>query len=100
RDRASKTFGKVSREAETLSGKMSRVGKSMRRTGAKLTTRMTLPIIGAGAAAIKMGKDFETSMLKVKAITGANDKQFKVLEDQARQLGKTTQFSASQAADA
>lgn len=43
---------------------------------------------------------FETSMLRVKSLTGATGETFASLEAQAAHLGETTQFSASQAADA
>jgi len=50
--------------------------------------------------AIKQGiitfKDFEFQMAKVKAISGASDKEFKKLQDSAQELGRTTFFTASQ----
>src|SRR5690606_17316874 len=53
-----------------------------------------------GLASIKTAGDFEASMNRVKAVTGATGKDFDALVEQAKQLGKTTQFSASEAADA
>jgi TP901 family phage tail tape measure protein len=41
-------------------------------------------------------KDFEFQMAKVKAISGASDKEFKKLQDSAQELGRTTFFTASQ----
>ncbi|MBK3516711.1 phage tail tape measure protein [Carboxylicivirga marina] len=43
--------------------------------------------------------DFQNSMARVKAITQATDEDFKKLSNTAKQLGSTTQFSASQAAE-
>ena len=56
---------------------------------------LTAPIIGFGAS-------FESSMNRVKALTGTSDDplSFKRLTDQAKELGKTTKFSAGEAADA
>jgi len=42
--------------------------------------------------------DFEQSMLKVKAISGATGEQFKMLEGDAKRLGSSTMFTASQVA--
>lgn len=68
--------------------------------GAKLTKGLTLPIVGVATAAIVAGADFERSMNKVKAISGATGADFDRLKDQAKELGRTTGFSASEAADA
>ena len=45
-------------------------------------------------------KDFEQGMANVKAISGATGKDFDDLTAMAKQLGETTQFSASEAASA
>ena len=74
-------------------------GKSMQRTGANMTRNITLPVIALGAAAIKTFADFEESMLKVKAVSGATGKEFKMLTENAKQLGSATMFSASQVAE-
>lgn len=42
--------------------------------------------------------DFEQSMSTVRAVTGATEEQFAALTDRARELGATTRFTASQAA--
>ena len=47
-------------------------------------------------AAINTFKKFEFQMAKVKATTGATDKDFKKLTATAKQLGRTTFFTASQ----
>ena len=45
---------------------------------------MTAPIVAIGGAAIKIGMDFEQSMSKVKAMSGATDEQMERLEKAAR----------------
>lgn len=74
-------------------------GKSMMSAGRTMTTNVTLPAAAMGAAVLKTAADFEASMLRVKAVSGATGEQFQALQAQARQLGSTTQFSASQAAE-
>lgn len=63
-------------------------------------------LFGIGAAAAGLGisakrfADFEQGMARVKAITGATGLEFAKLQGLALELGRTTQFSASQAAEA
>ena len=64
--------------------------------------------VAAGAAAVglafrkmvRAGAGFEHTMARVKALTGATGDAFEALRRQAKQLGITTQFSASQAGEA
>lgn len=51
-------------------------------------------------AAVKSFSEFEATLSKVKAITNATDEDMAKLKEQAAELGETTQFSASQAAEA
>lgn len=44
--------------------------------------------------------EFEQSLARVRAVTGATREEFKGLEDAAAEAGKTTRFTATQAADA
>ena len=57
---------------------------------------MAAPLIGA----VDTAMDFQAAMSKVQAITGANTTEIKGLTNEARRLGETTSFSASQAAEA
>ena len=52
------------------------------------------------AQTIITGQTFESSMSKVAALSGATGSDFDDLKSKARELGATTTFSASQAADA
>jgi len=73
---------------------------------AKSFAKMAGAIAAAGAAfsainkqigsAINTFKKFEFQMAKVKATTGATEKDFKKLNSTAKQLGRTTFFTASQ----
>lgn len=73
--------------------------KGLKATGAILAGTATA--IGAiGAASVKVGSDFEASMSKVAAISGATGDDLKALTDKAKEMGATTKFSASESADA
>ncbi|WP_217587003.1 phage tail tape measure protein [Lentibacillus saliphilus] len=56
-------------------------------------------IAGVVGASIKTAADLEAGMSKVKAVSGASAEEMKELEAVAREMGSTTQFSASQAAE-
>lgn len=61
-------------------------------------------VVTAGALVaarpIKIAMDFEQSMLNVKSvINGITEDEFKALNDEAKRLGATTSFSASEAAE-
>lgn len=84
----------------TLGNGLKGVGDTLSSAGSVLTKGITTPIIGAGAAAVKTTADFDSSMSKVSAVSGAVGKDFEALRSKAREMGATTKFSASDAADA
>lgn len=55
---------------------------------------------GFGAAAVKSGMAFDSSMSAVAAISGATGDEFDALRNKALEMGAKTKFSASEAADA
>ena len=61
---------------------------------------MTVPIFGLGTAAVKTTADFDASMSKVSAVSGATGEDLEALRAKAREMGSQTKFSASEAADA
>lgn len=96
-------FAKGFGDAES---KLKSMGQKFTAAGMTLTAGLTLPIVGVGAAALKMTMDFEKSMNKVAALTEnvalsaeQNTAQFEKLERQARDLGKATVFTATEAAE-
>ena len=66
-----------------------------------ITQAITFTGVSLGAAdTMNTYKDFEQGMANVKAVSGASDSDFEALTETAKNLGETTQFSASQAAQA
>lgn len=63
-------------------------------------TMLTLGIGLGLAASIRTIAEFSQEMSTVKAITGATEQQFFELRNEAKLLGSTTRFSASEAAEA
>lgn len=83
----------------TTSQKMTAMGNVAKSVGGSLTKVFTLPLAAAGAASLKVATDFEAGMSEVSAITGATGNDLKKLETQAKDLGATTKFSATDAAE-
>ncbi|MFJ6729986.1 phage tail tape measure protein [Streptomyces sp. NPDC091281] len=96
RDRASGVFRQVGRSANRLASTSSKVGAAIK---ASLAVG-AIGIAGLGAASIKAAGDFEKNMNRVEALSGATGKQLVKLRNQAKDLGKTTQYGAAQSADA
>ncbi len=85
---------------DQISSRMKNAGKKLTAIGSTLTKRLTLPIIGAAAGIIKFGADFDKSMTESLAIMGdVTDEMRTRLERAARDVAKTTKFSAKEAAD-
>ncbi len=57
-------------------------------------------LITLTGAAIKVGAEFEASMSKVAAISGATGKELEALTEKAKEMGIKTKFSAKESADA
>lgn len=83
----------VRKNLKGLGSRITNVGKTM-------TVGLTAPIVAFGALAVRATVKYQKSMNKVQALTGASAEEMKKMQKQARLLGKTTAFSASQAGDA
>ena len=77
---------------------MSAATKNIQNLGRNMSMGITAPLALMGAASFKVAADFEQSMAKVKAVSGATGAEFKKLEDNAKALGSTTRFTASEVA--
>ena len=101
----------ASKQGERTRRSIDKFGKSMQSVGKTLTTSVTLPIVGAGAAAVTTAAGFEQSMAQVQAtmgvttdatsqLNGETVNTMGALSDLAKEMGKSTKFSASEAAAA
>lgn len=81
------------------SEKLEKMGKSFSNVGKKMTAGLTLPLVGLATMAVRTGMEYETSMSAVQAISGATGDEMEKLETVAREMGATTRYSASEAAD-
>lgn len=69
-------MAKESRKAETAAERLARqtdkLGKSMSRMGRSLTLYVTTPILGAAAAAVKLGASFDSTLTKMNTLVGVS----------------------------
>ena len=68
-------------------------------TVVKIGTAIGGALSAAGGYAIKVGSDFEAGMSNVAAISGATGEDLQKLTDLAKEMGATTKFSATEAAE-
>lgn len=80
--------------------KLKGVGGALSTIGTTMTTNVTLPLAGAGLAALGVAANFDEGMSKVAAISGATGNELDALRNKAREMGAKTKFSATEAASA
>lgn len=93
---AKKQVASISAGFDTLTA----VGDKIAGVGTALTVGLTTPVVGLGAACVKMTSDFDSTMSKVSAISGATGKDLDKLRDKAKEMGAQTKFSAGEAGEA
>ena len=92
-------LSKLDSDLKRVGNKLSKMGSQFGQIGRSISTKVTIPITLAGGAMLRTAGNFEQGMNKVRAITQASEEDFISLEKQAKQLGKTTRFSATQASE-
>lgn len=68
--------------------------------GLKAVGAATTAMVGFGATSVRTGLSFDSSMSQVAATMGKTTEEISDLRDFAQEMGRTTAFSATQAADA
>ena len=79
--------------------KLQEVGGKIEGAGKKLLP-VTATVTALGTVSVKTAADFESSMSKVAAVSGATGSDLEALSKKAREMGSKTKFSASEAAEA
>jgi TP901 family phage tail tape measure protein len=87
----------VNRTMESAGKGMMNTGKSITKAGQSMASSVTAPLLAMGTTAVVVGAKFDAQMSKVSAVSGATGKDFERLRDQARELGATTTWSATEA---
>lgn len=95
-----KLYALIGANTTEFDAKMAALGKRAVAVGKGLTMALTLPILAIAAASVKFSADFEQSMKNAQSVSGATADELKMMEKVARDMGKSTVFSAKEAADA
>lgn len=94
------TMGKIGNKFSELGPRLQEIGSKMQSVGRNMSMYVSAPIVAGFGAAVKKSIDFDDSMRKVKATSGATGSEFQQLRDKALEVGAKTKFSASESADA
>jgi len=101
----SQAMNKVGQSAKTAESSLKKMatntGNSFKRMGGQILAALgvgsaVFALVSAMKGLIDINKNFELQMARVKAITGATDEEFKSLTDNAKLLGATTKFTATE----
>ena len=86
-----------------VAGALGSIGAAAETAGRALTMHITGKLLDVGQAALQVGMDFDASMSNVYGLMSSlnlSQAQMDALRDTAREMGATTKFSTSEAADA
>jgi len=84
----------------SLSKTFKDLGKSITDIGKSFSLYVSTPIIGAGAALLKFGSDFETEMKNISAITGMTGEELATFEEGIKNIAIATGTSQAELAKA
>ena len=98
-EKQSKEAGSKLQDLAAKGAKLKDIGSSITSAGEKFLP-VTAAVAALGTAVVKTTAEFDSQMSRVKAISGATEKQFDSLRDKAREMGATTKYSAKEAGEA
>ena len=94
------SVGRLGQAFSEIGPKIRSIGDSMKSVGRNMSLHVTAPIAAGFGAAMKKSIDFDDTMRKVKATSGATGDEFNQLRTKALQMGRDTKFTASESAEA
>lgn len=107
RDNFSATLNNATKSLENTAKQMQRTGKSIQSTGKSiskvgdtLTKSLTVPIIGAGGALLKLASDFDDAYDKIRIGTGATGDALKQLQNDFNAVYKNVPASMDEVSTA
>ncbi|RWO23372.1 phage tail tape measure protein [Mesorhizobium sp.] len=86
-------------QIKSLAESFNEAGEAIQNVGKTLTASLTLPIVGAGAVALKQAADFEKAMNSFAVNAAVAGTAFKEAEKKAQELGQASVFSSTEAAE-
>ncbi|MGW9979304.1 TP901 family phage tail tape measure protein [Staphylococcus hominis] len=94
------SIGRLGQTFSAIGPKIKSIGDSMKSVGRNMSLHVTAPIAAGFGVAMKKSIDFDDTMRKVKATSGATGNEFNQLRTKALQMGRDTKFTASESAEA
>lgn len=99
-DSAISDMNKLDGSFSTASKGLQTIGGMFEKTGMTLTAGFTAPLVGATAASVKFGAEFDKQMSNVKAVMGATTQEFEDMREAAISWGEKTVYTATEAGEA
>lgn len=112
-NKATTALNNMKAELDGLPSNIELVGQKMEAAGQKITSAgqgitsfgnslrpMSTAAAGIIGGSVKVFMDFEHQMSRVKAISGATGEEFDLLNEKAQEMGSSTKFTATEAAQA
>ena len=99
-DSATGAMGDLENKFSTTSQGLQTIGGMFSSAGTKLTAGLTAPVVGFGAASVKAGTEFDSSMSRVSAVSKATGEDLELIRDRAIKMGEKTRYSAKEVSDA
>ena len=90
----------LSKGLRTAQSRLTKFSRSLTSIGTSLTMKVTMPLVLLAKQSLQTSAQFEQRMANAASVSGATGEELVRMTDLARHMGKTTVFSASQAADA
>jgi len=97
-DATQQSLRRVSEQLKTLGSQIDAVAKKFSSIGKSWSTKLTLPIVGAGAGILKQAADFEAATNELAANAAITGVQFDAAKEKAKELGQASIFSSMEAA--
>jgi TP901 family phage tail tape measure protein len=99
RDEAARVLKGINQSVKDFGKSIEKSSRELRNLGTQITG-VGVALLGVSAIPVKFAADFEQALSQIKAqFANLTGKEFKALEDTARQLGETTKFTAVEAAN-
>ena len=98
-DRASAAFGSVAKNVNAVTGKIKRASRQVQGFGQAIGGGMAIPVLAAVAVSMRGVYKFDEAINQVAATAQLSESKMKPYSKMLRGLGKTTQFTAIEAAE-
>lgn len=96
----SKGFGQAEAKLGEAEQRLMQMGQGMQQAGGQMTRYLTLPLVAAGAAALKFAVDFDTSMSRIQGLVGLSASEVEAMRGSVLELAGETTRAPQELADA